>query len=55
MIFLLPILVIVGIIVAIDYLYFPDVKQHDTSSKEVHRSFHDTNATKEYLDRYIKK
>jgi len=56
MIFLVPIVVIVLMIVAIDHLYFSDVKPKDApSSKEVHRSLNDVNSTQNYLDRYIQK
>lgn len=56
MIFLVPILVIILIIVAIDHIYFSDVKPKNAPpSKEVHRSLNDVNSTKNYLDRYIKK
>jgi hypothetical protein len=56
MIFLVPILVIILIIVAIDHIYFSDTKPKDAPPpKEVHRFQSDTNTTKAYLDRYIKK
>lgn len=56
MLFLLPILIIIAIIVAIDQLYFNDPTPKDTTSKkELHQKASDSNSTQKYLDRYIKK
>jgi len=56
MFILIPILMIVALIFAIDHIYFSNVVPTDTpSNKEMHRSFNDANASKAYLDRYIKK
>lgn len=56
MIFLLPIVMIIALIVTVDYLYFSDVKPHDVPpSKEVRQTLHDSNVSKNYLDRYIQK
>lgn len=56
MLFLLPILIIIAIIVAIDQLYFNDPVPKDTTpKKELHQNVGDRNSTQKYLDRYIKK
>jgi uncharacterized protein YpmS len=56
MLILVPILILVAIIVAIDQLYFNDQTPKNTSSSsEKHQKANDTNATQKYLDRYIKK
>ena len=56
MLILVPILLIVAIILAIDFLYFSDPKPKDVPpSQEVHQKTLESNATKNYLDRYIKK
>jgi hypothetical protein len=56
MLFLLPILIFVAIIVAIDQIYFNDPTPKDTApKKELHQKASDSNATQKYLDRYIKK
>lgn len=56
MLILVPLLILVAIIVAIDQLYFSDITPKDTSSKkELQQKASDTNATQKYLDRYIKK
>jgi len=56
MLILVPILILIAIIVAIDQLYFNDTTPKDTSSqKEIHQKQNDANATQKYLDRYIKK
>lgn len=56
MLILVPLLILIAIIVAIDQLYFSDITPKDTSSKkEIHQKSSDTNATQKYLDRYIKK
>ena len=56
MILLLPLLVLIAIIVAVDQIYFSDVTPNDTASKkELQQKAQDTNATQKYLDRYIKK
>jgi len=56
MIILVPILIIIALIVAVDHIYFSNVVPKDVPlQKEVHRSWNDANATQEYLNRYIKK
>ncbi len=56
MIVLLPILVIIAIIVVIDQIYYPDTKPTMTPPKEVEKTIkNDENATKNYLDKYLKK
>ena len=56
MLILVPILILVAIIVAIDQLYFNDpTPKNTTSPTEKHQKTNDTNATQKYLDRYIKK
>ena len=56
MLILLPILIFIAIIVAIDQIYFSDVTPKDAPPKiEVHQKGSDNNATQKYLDRYIKK
>jgi len=56
MILVLPLLLLIAIIVAVDQIYFSDVTPKDTASKkEVHQKLSDSNATQNYLDRYIKK
>lgn len=56
MILLIPFLIVIAIIVAVDQFYFNDITPKDTTSKqEIHQKKSDTNATQKYLDRYIKK
>ncbi|WP_263833206.1 hypothetical protein [Sulfurospirillum oryzae] len=56
MLFLIPLVILIALIVAIDHIYFSDVTPKDTSSKtEVHQKGNENNATQKYLDRYIKK
>jgi len=56
MLFLLPILILVAIVIAIDQFYFNDPTPFDTDpKKELHQKGSDSNATQKYLDRYIKK
>lgn len=56
MLILVPILIVVAIIIAIDQLYFSETTPKDTASKkELHQKANDSNATQKYLDRYIKK
>lgn len=56
MLILVPILILVAIIVAIDQLYFNDpTSKNTTSPTEKYQKANDTNATQKYLDRYIKK
>jgi len=55
MLILLPFVVIIAIIVAIDYFYYSDVKPPVASSKEVQQNSKEANASNAYLDKYIKK
>ena len=56
MIFVLPILVVIAIILAIDHIYFSDTQPKDNSAqKEMRQKQNDNDATQKYLDRYIKK
>ena len=56
MIFVLPILVVIAIILAIDHIYFSDVpSKENPSQKEMRQKQNDNDATQKYLDRYIKK
>jgi len=56
MIILIPILIVIAFIVAIDQLYFSDLPPKESASqKEVQQKSSDANATQKYLDRYIKK
>jgi len=56
MLILVPLLILVAIIVAIDQFYFSNTPPQDTTTKkELHQPRSDANATQKYLDRYIKK
>lgn len=56
MIFLIPIFVVVAIILAIDFFYFPDTKPDERApKKELSQKKEEQNATQNYLNRYIKK
>lgn len=56
MLLLIPILIVIAIIVAIDQLYFNDPTPKDTTpKKELHQKVGESNSTQKYLDRYIKK
>ena len=55
MLILVPFIVIVVIIIAIDQLYYSDAKPSLVPPKEAQGRVLETNTTKSYLDRYIKK
>jgi len=56
MFIIIPLLVIIAVIFAVDHIYFSNVVPKDAPpTKEMHRSYNDVNASKAYLDRYIKK
>ena len=55
MLILVPFIVIILIIVAIDQLYYSDAKPSHVPPKEAQQKVRDTNSTNSYLDRYIKK
>lgn len=56
MIILIPFLILIALVIAIDQLYFSDVApKENVSKKEVYQKSSDANATQKYLDRYIKK
>ena len=55
MLILLPFVIIIAIIVAIDYMYYSDVKHDVVPPKEVQQSTKEANTTSQYLDKYIKK
>ena len=55
MLILVPFIVIVVIIIAIDQLYYSDTKPLPVPPKEAQHKVRDTNSTNSYLDKYIKK
>ncbi len=55
MLILVPILIIIAIVVAIDQIYFKDAVVSNPPKIEHSRKIQENNATKEYLERYIKK
>ncbi|MBV5278133.1 MAG: hypothetical protein J0647_03690 [Campylobacteraceae bacterium] len=55
MLILLPFIIIILIVVAIDYIYYSDVKPSNNPTKEISKKVDDQNTSKQYLDKYIKK
>jgi hypothetical protein len=55
MLILLPFIIIILIIVAIDHFYYTDAKPHVVPPKEAQHSVREANTTNSYLDKYIKK
>jgi len=55
MLILLPFVVIILIIMAIDHFYYSDAKPNVVPPKEVQQNVRESNATNQYLDKYIKK
>ena len=55
MLILVPFIVLILIIVAIDQLYYSDAKPSNVPPKEAQQKVRDTNSTNSYLDKYIKK
>jgi len=55
MLILLPFVVIILIIVAIDHFYYSDVKPNVVPPKEVQQNVRESNSSNQYLDKYIKK
>lgn len=55
MLILLPFVIIILIIAAIDYFYYSDSKPSVVPPKEVQQNVRESNASNQYLDKYIKK
>jgi len=55
MLILLPFVIIIAIIVAIDHFYYSDAKPPVVPPKEVQQNVRESNASNQYLDKYIKK
>ena len=56
MLIVLPFVVIVLVIMAIDHFYYSDAKPHCVApAKEVQHNVRESNASNQYLDKYIKK
>ena len=55
MLIIVPFIVIILIVMAIDHLYYSDAKPNVVPPKEVQQSVRETNTTNTYIDKYIKK
>lgn len=55
MFIILPFVVIVLVIMAIDHFYYSDAKPPVVPPKEVQQNVRESNASNQYLDKYIKK
>jgi len=55
MLIIVPFIVIVLVIMAIDHFYYSDAKPHVAPPKEVQQNVRESNASNQYLDKYIKK